>query len=50
MAIRNKKCAHPPCSCEVTEGKYCSAECEAMEKTPDIKCLCHHPGCKGKIT
>jgi hypothetical protein len=34
MAIRNKKCAHPPCTCEVTEGKYCSTECEAMEQHP----------------
>jgi hypothetical protein len=44
MAIRCKKCAHPPCSCEATEGsKYCSVECEAMEKT------CPHAGCKGKV-
>ena len=32
----SKKCAHPVCSCNVTSGKYCSTECEAMEKTPDI--------------
>jgi hypothetical protein len=49
MAIRNKKCAHPPCTCEVTEGKYCSTECEAMEDTPDIECLCPHANCEGKI-
>jgi hypothetical protein len=30
-----------------TSGKYCSVECEAMEKTPDIGCLCQHAGCKG---
>jgi hypothetical protein len=41
-----KKCAHPVCSCTVTSGKYCSAQCEAMEKTPDIACKCGHPGCK----
>jgi hypothetical protein len=42
-----KKCAHPNCSCQTTE-KYCSAQCEAMEKTADIDCKCGHPGCKGK--
>jgi hypothetical protein len=24
-----------------------SVECEAMEKMPDIDCLCKHAGCKG---
>jgi len=43
----NKKCAHLVCSCNVTSGKYCSTECEAMEKTPDIACKCPHAGCKG---
>jgi hypothetical protein len=47
----NKKCAHPNCSCTVTEGrKYCSPQCEAMEKTPDVDCKCGHPGCKGRAT
>ena len=50
MAAQSKKCAHPPCSCMATEGsRYCSVECEAMEKTPDLDCLCPHPDCKGKI-
>lgn len=31
-----EKCAHPICSCITTSGKYCSAQCEAMEKMPDI--------------
>lgn len=44
-----EKCAHPVCSCRVTEGKYCSPQCEAMEETPDIDCSCAHPGCKGKV-
>jgi hypothetical protein len=43
-----EKCAHPICSCVPTSGKYCSIECEAMEKTPDIDCLCQHTGCKGE--
>ena len=43
-----KKCAHPICTCEATTGKYCSAACEAMEKTPDIDCHCGHNSCKGK--
>jgi len=45
-----KKCAHPICTCEATTGKYCSAACEAMEKTPDIDCHCEHKGCKGKTS
>jgi hypothetical protein len=50
MAAENAtKCAHPNCSCTVTNGKYCSIECEAMEKTPDIECTCRHAGCKGEI-
>jgi len=44
------KCAHPVCSCLTTHGKYCSTQCEAMEKTPDIDCTCNHPSCKGKTT
>ncbi len=43
-----EKCAHPVCSCVTTSGRYCSTECAAMEKTPDIDCLCGHGGCKGK--
>jgi hypothetical protein len=43
----SKKCAHPACSCQVTKEKYCSAQCAAMEDTPDIDCRCEHPGCKG---
>jgi hypothetical protein len=41
------KCSHPLCSCVTTSGKYCSAECEATEKTPEIACACPHTGCKG---
>ena len=44
-AKEGKKCAHPVCSCMVTSEKYCSVECEAMEKTPDIACKCGHAGC-----
>jgi hypothetical protein len=45
-----RKCAHPPCSCTVgPDDKYCSAQCEAMEETPDLTCECLHPGCKGDI-
>ena len=42
------KCAHPVCSCVITSGKYCSTECAAMEKTPDVDCACKHPACKGR--
>jgi hypothetical protein len=47
---KGQKCAHPVCSCETTSGKYCSTECAAMEKTPDIDCLCGHGVCKGKTS
>ena len=43
----SKNAPIPVCSCSVTSGKYCSTECEAMEKTPDISCKCPHAGCKG---
>jgi hypothetical protein len=43
-----KKCAHPNCSCTTHAGKYCSVQCETMEKTPDIACKCGHVVCKGK--
>jgi hypothetical protein len=45
---KGEKCAHPVCSCVTMSGKYCSTECEAMEKTPGIACPCKHTGCKGK--
>ena len=45
-----QKCAHPVCSCVTTSGKYCSTQCEAMEKTPDIDCSCNHAICKGKTS
>jgi len=41
------KCAHPICSCVALSGKFCSVECEAMEKIPDIDCRCEHHDCKG---
>ena len=48
MAADNaKKCAHPPCTCTSKSGKYCSAQCEAMEDTPDIDCKCQHKTCEG---
>lgn len=46
----SKKCAYPVCSCRINSGKYCSAQCEAMEKTPDIDCACEHTACKGKAS
>lgn len=45
----SKKCAHPSCTCKVQSEKYCSAQCEAMEKTPDIDCKCGHPACGGEL-
>lgn len=40
-------CAHPSCSCQLTSGTYCSNQCEAMEKMPDIECSCGHIECTG---
>ena len=47
-ANETKKCAHPVCTCQVTSEKYCSAQCEAMEKIPDVDCKCPHSVCKGR--
>jgi hypothetical protein len=44
-----KKCAHPNCSCAAASGKYCSVQCETMEKMPDIERNCGHTLCQGKI-
>ncbi len=49
MAAEKKECSHPPCTCMVSSGKYCSVECEAMEETPDLSCDCNHPECKGRV-
>ena len=46
--MAEKKCAHPNCSCQ-TKDKYCSTQCEAMEKTPDIDGKCGYPGCQGQV-
>jgi len=49
MAAENsKKCAHPNCTCQTKGEKYCSAQCEAMEETPDVDCRCGHPACRGR--
>lgn len=50
MAATNPvKCAHSICSCQTTAGKYCSAQCEAAEKMPDIDCSCGHIECTGNL-
>jgi hypothetical protein len=46
--MATKKCEHPICSCQVSEGRYCSVECEAMEKMPDVDCTCPHAACTGR--
>lgn len=48
-AEKGKKCKHPSCTCTVTSGDYCSAQCEAVKETPDVECLCNHPGCGGRV-
>jgi hypothetical protein len=49
MTMKSEKCAHPVCSCPATSGNYCSTECEAMAKTPQIACVCEHTGCEGNL-
>jgi hypothetical protein len=47
---KKNKCAHKLCSCIAPEGnKYCSAYCEAANKTTDIACGCEHPACTGSV-
>jgi len=46
-SAKAEKCAHPVCACLTASGKYCSTECEAIEKTPDIDRSCGHIGCQG---
>jgi hypothetical protein len=46
-AATAEKCAHPVCTCMASLGRYCSAQCAAMEETPDLDCSCGHPICKG---
>jgi len=43
---KDEKCAHPACSCVPTSGKYCSTQCETMERTLDVDCPCRHTDCK----
>jgi nucleotide-binding universal stress UspA family protein len=43
-----EKCAHPACTCVPASGKYCSAQCSAMETMPDIDCRCGHPECRAR--
>jgi hypothetical protein len=40
------KCANLACTCIPPAGeKFCSAHCEAMQRTPEVVCQCGHPGC-----
>jgi hypothetical protein len=48
--VKAEKCAHPVCSCVTTSGKYCSTQCEVMEKASDIDCSCGYTGCKGQTS
>ena len=51
MSHDPKKCAHLPCNCQVTEGKFCSQSCEdaAAAVSTAIGCDCPHAGCGGKL-
>jgi|HubBroStandDraft_6_1064221.scaffolds.fasta_scaffold37752_1 hypothetical protein len=47
-ADSSKRSARPSCTCQAPGSKYCSTECAAMEKTPDVACRCGHAGRGGK--
>ncbi len=50
MADKQKKCAHPSCTCIADEGsKYCSAYCEGTGQTVEIDCNCGCPECGSDI-
>lgn len=44
------KCAHAACSCTVEpggqHGKYCSDHCKQAADKIELRCDCHHPGCR----
>jgi hypothetical protein len=46
----DEKYAHPICSCVTTSGKYCSTQCEALEKNQNIDCPCGHVGRKSETS
>jgi len=48
--VKSEKCKHPVCTCLTTSGKFCSLQCEAMEKASDISCSCGHQGCDGRTS
>ena len=45
----SKKCAHTPCTCTVTDAKYCSQACEDASGTTSLACDCGHQGCSGHV-
>jgi len=48
-ATDQKKCAHPQCSCPVSQGQeYCSEACEisAVGIEANGECGCDHPQCQ----
>jgi hypothetical protein len=48
-ATDQKKCAHPQCSCQVSQGEeYCSEACEisAAGSEANAECGCDHPQCE----
>lgn len=48
VPAKAERCTRVACSSVTTSGKYCSAECEAEDKTLEVDCLCKQAGCKAK--
>lgn len=46
---KDKKCAHPSCSCVAAkDSNYCGTYCEGKGTRDDILCDCGHPDCTMK--
>lgn len=48
---KQSNCAHPQCTCPITEGQeYCGQNCANSARNNEVdvqsKCSCGHPGCK----
>jgi hypothetical protein len=46
----DQKCAHPACTCTVSQGgkygKYCSEYCKEKGEQVELTCYCQHKECR----
>jgi hypothetical protein len=43
------RCAHEACTCEATEGEYCSDYCREHAGKDVVSCGCGHRDCDGTM-